>query len=1097
MLRLFLFLLFLAFSPILSAQEKPYSFDRSITSDGIVQWRFEFNENPQFFNPEQNAINFSAVPGMAPSINPDYPALPFLSFSVLGEYQNVLSRLHVVGETYTLIFSEIKLENNHPATKSRNNKLIHQIEGPENGNLFPATIFEDGGSFNYRGNTGHVIRFFPFRYDAQDRRLEIITKIIFQFIPEDSNPELKNIPPSLLSFARSIFPTAGNLRSSGQLPDDKMLIITPEIFSEQMLEYSREIENKGIYCFIELINSETSTEEIQSVIQSYYNSHQISSVLLAGDSEQIPTPLIDGSAADPLYGCAEGNDLIPDIMIGRFSAGNHDELQVQINKSLKYSNTQTTDLNYYSRFIAQASDLGPGDNNQYDYEHLHEIALQLSQNGYSNYFEFYDGSQGDQDLPGNPTAAEVAQAVNSGAGLWFYTGHGNVSGFTSGQFGVNEAAALDNNGMYPILLAAGCQTGRFNGSFCLAEALMRAGTAEQPTGTVACWMASNDQSWSPPMAGQDEFARIVSEAESFNNYTIGSLCLAASMKMFTDYGEPGLMTALRWNLFGDASLLFRKFIPQSISTSIPESIYINETYFSFTCENEGATVVVKQNNEIIASGNVENGLFNSEINPLFSFDSLHVYISGSAWIPFHRAVAVIPSENAWLILESYLFSSSGDSRPQIGTEQTLFIRIKNAGQFESGNMHVTIQSDEELQIQSESEFEIPGIQSGELYELQLVCAIENGYLNRTPVCFSVQVSGDSQNSEFNFCPLIKSPEPQINYSGITEISGNGNGRADPGEIIALNIQVINRGEAATENASLLALTNFSGIIADNLINIPVMQAQDFFDAELNIEINEQVQAGSAVPFSVYFQEPGYPDSLLVYLNVGQRVEDAESADFSNFPWINQQPYGWIISDDNSFSGNYCFESSQIPDNNQATLELAELSMIVADSISFYFRCSSEPEYDRLEFYDGNMLLFSASGEQSWQRQSFAVLPGLHSFKWVYAKDAFLSGGADKVAIDEIVIPAGVFSDAGISGIMNNQFTIFPNPGSGLFTINSSKALSGHTYQVLDISGRLVSSGKLPTGNSANLDLRFLEAGIYLMVFQERSIEPVRLIISGK
>ncbi len=81
-----------------------------------------------------------------------------------------------------------------------------------------------------------------------------------------------------------------------------------------------------------------------------------------------------------------------------------------------------------------------------------------------------------------------------------------------------------------------------------------------------------------------------------------------------------------------------------------------------------------------------------------------------------------------------------------------------------------------------------------------------------------------------------------------------------------------------------------------------------------------------------------------------------------------------------------------------------------DSISFYRRVSSEPDFDFLHFYIDDILQGSWSGETTWGRVVYPVTAGTHTFKWIYVKDIFMSMGLDKAWIDYIEFPPPILPD---------------------------------------------------------------------------------------
>ena len=68
------------------------------------------------------------------------------------------------------------------------------------------------------------------------------------------------------------------------------------------------------------------------------------------------------------------------------------------------------------------------------------------------------------------------------------------------------------------------------------------------------------------------------------------------------------------------------------------------------------------------------------------------------------------------------------------------------------------------------------------------------------------------------------------------------------------------------------------------------------------------------------------------------------------------------------------------------------------------KVSSESEYDYLRFYIDGVQKEQWSGEVAWSNVTYAVTPGLHTFKWTYSKDVSVVAGSDCAWVDYIIFP---------------------------------------------------------------------------------------------
>ena len=86
-------------------------------------------------------------------------------------------------------------------------------------------------------------------------------------------------------------------------------------------------------------------------------------------------------------------------------------------------------------------------------------------------------------------------------------------------------------------------------------------------------------------------------------------------------------------------------------------------------------------------------------------------------------------------------------------------------------------------------------------------------------------------------------------------------------------------------------------------------------------------------------------------------------------------------------------------NSQVATLTAEL--IGPGNLSFWWKVSSETNYDYLQFYTNGVRRAYISGEVDWQQQTFALLPGKQTVTWLYSKDISLSRGQDAGWVDQV------------------------------------------------------------------------------------------------
>jgi hypothetical protein len=66
-------------------------------------------------------------------------------------------------------------------------------------------------------------------------------------------------------------------------------------------------------------------------------------------------------------------------------------------------------------------------------------------------------------------------------------------------------------------------------------------------------------------------------------------------------------------------------------------------------------------------------------------------------------------------------------------------------------------------------------------------------------------------------------------------------------------------------------------------------------------------------------------------------------------------------------------------------------------------------------------------------------------------------------------------------LIENGIVLYPNPTLDAFTIETSEDLNGKSFIILDVSGRVLSSGKL-VGNKTTIQVSSLSTGTYYLNF---------------
>jgi alpha-tubulin suppressor-like RCC1 family protein len=194
----------------------------------------------------------------------------------------------------------------------------------------------------------------------------------------------------------------------------------------------------------------------------------------------------------------------------------------------------------------------------------------------------------------------------------------------------------------------------------------------------------------------------------------------------------------------------------------------------------------------------------------------------------------------------------------------------------------------------------------------------------------------------------------------------------------------------------------------------------------------------------------------------------------------QQGYGlWFAENQVTHDGDAAAQSGAITNSEQSILQT---TVTGPGTLMFWWKVSSEADYDFLNVYLDNSNAAAVSGEVDWQQRSLLIPSGAHTLKWIYAKDISVSAGQDAGWLDQVAfMPAPLITQqpqsqtawmgsnatfqagATWSGIANVQWlkngTNLPDAHSMLLTLtNLTRRDSGmYTLQISNVGGGVTSS----------------------------------------
>jgi len=625
----------------------------NITFSGSTKSVAEVNvEIPGFF---QNAILFEGktfqlpqIPEGHPILTQGSPDLQKLSFT-LQLPANGNMQVSVATAEYKEYTDVDIIPSGGNIDRNGKTKALKKGRTYKNDEFFPGNLIDSQQPFIVRNARAQAFQVYPFQYNPVTRVLRFYYHLTFKIVNaggDGDNPISEDFyrKKSIEGISARFINRESSGYKSGQLPSERgsLLIICPQSYRSAIEPLAEWRKQTGIETII--VNAEmfSESEQIYSFVKEYYtNNPDLAYLLLVGDSKQVPPHIYPNGASDNYYSYLDGNDHYPDILVGRFSAESVKDVEVQVNRTLQYEKDPGMDASWLANATGIGSTLSPGDDGESDFLHVRNLLKTLKTSTYNQYSEFFDGSQGESDAAGDPSASGIIDKINKGTGIIFYAGHGSPSAMSTGSVTKSVVEGLDNKGKFPLIWSAACDNGNFNSKYCIAEAWLRASKSNtQPTGALAAVMASGTQTSYPVMEAQDKIAEIISDPKEGLS-TMGAITAKGMMSMNDVYGAAGYATTDTWILFGDPSLRIRTAIPKQLTADHKGTIGTGRISYAIKCNAASGYACISSQGIILGTAAITEGFATIFLNQPASGNTMTLTITALNYLPYIAEIEVI------------------------------------------------------------------------------------------------------------------------------------------------------------------------------------------------------------------------------------------------------------------------------------------------------------------------------------------------------------------------------------------------------------------------------------------------------------------------
>ena len=845
------------------------------------------------------------------------------------------------------------------------------------------------------------------------------------------------------------------------------LIITPN--NDAWAEYANQLKDyrrrQGILTEVYRLDEmpANSTAQMKTWFHKAYNTWEIApvAVCLLGDhgtnmgqyvpAETAPHPY--GSCiTDNGYADVVGNDNLPDMVFSRLIAETPAQLPVFVGKQIEYEYTNPNmDPSFYTspitalgwqteRWFQICSEVVGGYFRLHDYTpnrinciYSGTPGSSWSSNQNTSMVVNYFGPNGLGYIPESPsqmggwtggTPQQVVDAINAGSFWLQHRDHGEEHGWGEPAVKNSHVAQMNNVGKLPFVMSINCLTGKYNYSDdCFAEAWMRrtyngenAGAVGILCPTETSYSFVNDTYvWGVYDLFDGDFmpnygpyaANTGNWMPAFGNVAGKYFLAQSSWPYNTDDKD---ITYTMFTAHCDAFLRIYTQVPQEMDVTHPEVVIAGLGEVSITAPEGCMISLVVENAEggwdilavAEATGDPQTITFEPQVPPT----EINLVVTGQNYLRYEAVMGVIPADGPYIVYDSKVVNDpNGNGELDFSEAINLDVTLKNVGSDQMEPFEAVLATESEYITITNGTAQYEGMNPNALQTVAdaFSFTVADNVPDNTSNRFTITVTNGDDVYVSNIAMKAYAPVFELGGMTITEINGNGNGRLDAGETATLSFPIENRGhaDAATTIAYLDLLSPYI-LVEESGVNFDNFGAGVTQTAIYNITIDENTPTGYMCDMTLNVISGQYSGQKSYTAKVGLIVEDFENE--LGEGWTNDANNPWRRVTEDPYEGAYCMRSGAIGNNGTTTLILRHEAGS-NDSISFYYKVSSEANYDKLHFYIDNQEKGTWSGNMGWSKAAYPVNAGTHNYKWTYTKDGSQTSGSDCAWIDYISLPA--------------------------------------------------------------------------------------------
>ena len=686
---------------------------------------------------------------------------------------------------------------------------------------------------------------------------------------------------------------------------------------------------KGLPTTVAEFGPGTDAAVIKTWLQEAYDTWPVPPeyVLLLGDVDRVETFIFSGNATDLPFTLLDGDDWLPDALVGRFSAETFDEAMTLVNKTITYEREPAmADPGWCTRGLYVAGQYGsttPMHTVRFCGEQLQSIGFeglnpvtpeQLEGNFIVSPYQISEGI----GIPMYQGSSVISAAINTGCSFIVYRGWARgTSGWEFPEFVIEHLPSLTNDSMLPVVLDFVCLTGDFSTSTpCFGEVFTRSGEPQGPyRGAIAHFGSS--EHWTHTRHND---ALAIATFECVTDVTIadlGSLLLAGRLR-FLEYFPHKLDCEDNsedcaefyfhvYNLLGDPELDYKRAVPSALTATHAAQLDPAANYLEVSVHGsggagvaEGCRVGVVQDDILLGGAFTDDqGIAVVPLDGLGEGPALDLTISHPRFLTYESTVD-IESSAAFLTPTTLTWSdagsqSQGNGDGVVNPGETLEVAavIHNHGEESASQVSAHLSSEDlEILVDQVTCADVPPASSIPLdspFVVTVPATARDGAILRC----KLSLDHDGGQSDTTLVDATVSAPDLINVGVTLLAGGDGDALFEPGETCAFSLALLNAGSAGTTGfqavATLLDPSQAELISSEaEFGEVNSGEAVDNDNDPFEIQLSESVPLGSMIDLAVSITtDEGYFQDVACRLSVG--VSDSTTI-------TGPDQYGYIAID---------------------------------------------------------------------------------------------------------------------------------------------------------------------------------------------------------